>query len=192
MKLNEIPILDFGNKIGLIGMVLSDDETAYLCLYPGQEMPKTTVPLELNDQDWKKLILQLDVQEVEVLKKAADGQLAKVIVRKTQRLIEQRVSWAVYQRDGYRCRYCGAEGVPLTVDHLVTWEDGGPSTEENLVSCCRSCNKRRGNLSLRDWLRHPYYLRVYKNLTPEQRQANERLLPAIDIVQRRVSERVSR
>ena len=60
--------------------------------------------------------------------------LYKAVIRKCQRNIEQGVSWNVFRRDGYACRYCGNKEVPLTVDHLVLWEESGPSTEANLVS----------------------------------------------------------
>jgi 5-methylcytosine-specific restriction endonuclease McrA len=129
---------------------------------------------------------------VEVMRTAVDGTVTKAILRKSQRLIEQRVSWAVFKRDGYRCRYCGAEGVPLTVDHLVLWEDGGPSVEENLVSACRPCNKTRGNMSYGDWLHSRYYRQKSSKLTPEGREANDKLLSTLNSIQRRCSERVTR
>jgi 5-methylcytosine-specific restriction endonuclease McrA len=33
----------------------------------------------------------------------------------------------------------------LTLDHVVPRSRGGLSTWENLVACCRECNRRKGN-----------------------------------------------
>jgi len=88
----------------------------------------------------------------------------------------------VFRRDGYKCCYCGRDDVPLTVDHLVLWEDGGPSTEQNMVSACKKCNKARGRTQYVDWLRHPVYLKVSGNLSPERRAANEALVGALNAI----------
>lgn len=190
MKMSDLNFFDIGNKIGLTGAVFSDDDnTVYLAMYPTQPEPTKIVPLMMDLDEWTKFLQQLDVQETEVLRKAADGKLAKAILRKTQRVIEQRVSWTVYRRDSYRCRYCNIEGVPMTVDHLVLWEDGGPSVEENLVTACRKCNKTRGNLQYRDWLKDPFYLKVSKKLSSAQLAANEALLPTLNLIPRHQTER---
>src|SRR5437868_11641148 len=50
-------------------------------------------------------------------------------------------------RDRNACQYCG-EVLPageLTLDHVVPRSRGGASTWENLVTCCHSCNRRKGN-----------------------------------------------
>ena len=55
---------------------------------------------------------------------------------------------AIYLRDGFRCLYClrdlhGAEASDITLDHLTCQADGGGNGEDNLVTCCRSCNCTR-------------------------------------------------
>lgn len=110
--------------------------------------------------------------ETEILTQAEDGKLVKAIVRKSTRQIEQGVSWAVYRRDNFRCRYCAADKVPMTVDHLVLWEEGGPSIEENLVTCCRRCNKTRGDTPYAEWLESPYYKKVSRRLLSMVREDN--------------------
>jgi 5-methylcytosine-specific restriction endonuclease McrA len=193
MKISDLNFYDIGSKIGLTGAVFSDnDETVYLCMFPTQPEPKKVVHLEMSLEDWKTFLQQIDAQEVEVLRRGKDGNLSKTILRKTQRLIEQRVSWSVYRRDGYRCRYCNAEGVPLTVDHLITWESGGPSIEDNLVAACRKCNKTRGETPYEQWLRDPYYQRVSQKLSEAQRAANIALIASLRLVARRMTERGER
>jgi 5-methylcytosine-specific restriction endonuclease McrA len=39
----------------------------------------------------------------------------------------------IFRRDNYTCQYCGAQDVPLTVDHIVPKVLGGSETWENLV-----------------------------------------------------------
>jgi 5-methylcytosine-specific restriction endonuclease McrA len=53
----------------------------------------------------------------------------------------------VLLRDRNTCQYCG-EVFPsgeLTLDHVVPRSRGGLSTWENLVACCHSCNRTKGN-----------------------------------------------
>lgn len=103
--------------------------------------------------------------------------------------LETKVSWKVFKRDGYACRYCGNDDVPLTIDHLVLWEEGGPSTVENLVSACKKCNRTRGNTPYADWLKHRYYLKVSKGLTADVRQQNDDLVATLDAIPRMVHKR---
>jgi hypothetical protein len=178
MKFEDFNLLDLGNSIGVTGVVLGDDKKTYVWILPDQDVhPIEVVPMNL--QEWKKGLNQVDIQEVEILQKDTTGELVKAIVRKTQRVIEQRISWAVYKRDNYTCRYCGRDGIPMTVDHLVLWEEGGPSIENNLTCSCRACNKTRGRLPYDQWLTHPYYKKVSRNLTEAQRLANQKLLETL-------------
>jgi hypothetical protein len=171
--LAQLNLLDLGNTVQVAGVIYADGEVAYLCMMPEEPLGDHVLRvLELSQEDWKKVIRQTDLVETEVFENAPNGSLAKIIVRKSTRVIEQGVSWAVFRRDGYRCRYCGADKVPLTVDHLVTWEDGGPSIEDNLVACCRKCNKRRGNTPYDKWLATPYYKKVSANLDPNAERKN--------------------
>jgi 5-methylcytosine-specific restriction endonuclease McrA len=52
----------------------------------------------------------------------------------------------IYARDDHRCQYCG-DGFPtndLTFDHVVPVAQGGRKDWENIVTCCVSCNRRKG------------------------------------------------
>jgi len=66
-----------------------------------------------------------------------------------------------FNRQHGRCHYCGVQmwlaspaelpGVPTcaasrlqcTAEHLQAQQDGGPCTEDNIVSACRRCNRTR-------------------------------------------------
>jgi hypothetical protein len=175
-KLTDINILDVGHSILMTGAVFSGNGKHYLVFFPYDREDYPYEPLEMDVEDWKKFMRQTDLLETEVLASAPDGTLAKVILRKSQRIIDGVIQWRVFKRDGYKCRYCAIEGVPLSVDHLVLWEEGGPTIDENLVTACKKCNKTRGNLQYPDWLKHPRYVATSTKLAPEVRAANEELL----------------
>lgn len=52
----------------------------------------------------------------------------------------------IYARDGHRCRYCGkrVRRGSRFLDHMIPYSRGGTDLDENLVSCCRRCNYRKG------------------------------------------------
>ncbi len=43
-----------------------------------------------------------------------------------------------------RCAYCGAENVPLEVEHIIPKARGGTDRASNLTLACHSCNQRKG------------------------------------------------
>ena len=58
----------------------------------------------------------------------------------------------VYQRDGYRCQYCGNKfpvGM-LSYDHVVPRSAGGQTTWTNIVTACKTCNTRKASHSCDD------------------------------------------
>ena len=187
MDFKDFPLDMVGRGVGLVGAIWGDarDGTSYVFRFPeyaGEDFDPRLV--QLTSEQWAQLIKQTDLIEMPVVVKGDDGKLYKAVLRKCQRRIEQGVSWAVFKRDGYACRYCGRDGLPLTVDHLVLWEDGGPSTEDNLVTACRKCNKTRGNTPYSDWLKHKYYVRVRRKLTGAQVVANAVIVARLDKIER--------
>jgi 5-methylcytosine-specific restriction endonuclease McrA len=50
-------------------------------------------------------------------------------------------------RDHNTCQYCLRVFPPqeLTLDHIVPRSQGGDSSWDNLVACCRACNNRKGD-----------------------------------------------
>ncbi|HRZ18605.1 MAG TPA: HNH endonuclease [Methanofastidiosum sp.] len=185
--LTDYDLFDFGNNFQISGMIFSGKGKNIICPIPDTLEGQGTIYelIHMTTDDWAKLLRQTDLLETEILQKAPDGKLVKIILRKSQRQIDQGVSWEVFRRDGYRCRYCGKDDVPLTVDHVVLWEDGGPSTKDNLVSACRKCNKTRGNMQYEEWIKSTKYLSLSKNLMEQYKLANLELLQVIDKIPRR-------
>jgi hypothetical protein len=186
--IDDIELLEVGHSIHLSGVMLTDvkKDQIFLVPFPDQDSRcRILSTLVLSEDDWKAVLRQTDIMEREVLAKDGSG-LKKAILRKTTRQIEGRISWNVYRRDKYKCRYCGRDDVPLTVDHLVLWEEGGPSIEENLVSACKKCNKKRGNMQYKDWIEYSYYLEKAKNVSEYFRNLNLGLADTLDDIPRKL------
>ena len=185
-KLKDVDLYAFGNTVQMAGAVYAGDGKAFLCLFPDEKHDLPLEVLEMDSEEWKVLLRQTDLMETQVLAQAADGTLTKAMIRKSMRVVDTTISWNCFRRDNYTCRYCGNSKIPLTVDHLVLWEEGGPSTEANMLSACKKCNKTRGNKQFSEWLTDTHYLRVSRQLSPEVRAANEALLATLASIPRKL------
>lgn len=170
MEFKDLDILDFGHKIMAAGIIYTDGTDDFALYFPNESPRQLSFyPLFPTVEEWEKLLKQTDDVLVQ---KQNPSTLTKAFVKKSQRNIDQTICWIVYARDGYRCRYCNRTGLPLTVDHIDLWENGGITTEANLLTACKQCNRNRGNLPYSDWLTSPKYLKVAVNLSEEQKQKN--------------------
>ncbi|OBS08978.1 HNH endonuclease [Acidihalobacter prosperus] len=85
----------------------------------------------------------------------------------TQRLQNPEISGVEYQQGalagcevreyllekwGRKCAYCGAENVPLEIEHIVPKSRGGSDRVSNLALACRACNQAKGNRDVRAFL----------------------------------------
>lgn len=59
--------------------------------------------------------------------------------------IPRKLRHQVFQRDGYRCRECGAskDETSLEIDHIVPVAKGGTNDIDNLQTLCRECNRMK-------------------------------------------------
>lgn len=55
---------------------------------------------------------------------------------------------------GRKCAYCGAEGVPLQVEHIHPKARGGTNRVSNLTLACEPCNTRKGAQPIEVFLSH--------------------------------------
>ncbi len=172
-KFSEFPLSELGSTIRSVGSVYANSKEAFLLWFPNEEPDgRDCSSVVMSPEDWEKFLRQSDFVETEVLRQAKDGSVVKVMLRKNERTINRQTQWRVFKRAGFRCEYCGSEDKFLTVDHLVTWEVGGPSIDDNLAASCSDCNHTRGKLDYDLWLGSDDYKHASRNLSAKQRELN--------------------
>ena len=81
---------------------------------------------------------------------------AVIRLRKYVRVVYERVSFVSYTkrnvhlRDAYVCQYCTTrcKSDEVTIDHIVPESRSGADSWENTVTCCKSCNLLKDNMTL--------------------------------------------
>lgn len=59
-----------------------------------------------------------------------------------------------------KCAYCGASNTPLEIDHIHPRSRGGSDRVSNLTIACHTCNQKKGNMLLEQFLtKHPERMR---------------------------------
>ena len=59
-----------------------------------------------------------------------------------------RLKQRILRRDNFRCRFCGATDLALTIDHIMPTSRGGhPEKKANLVTACFKCNQKKANMT---------------------------------------------
>ena len=92
-------------------------------------------------------------QVIEILKRMSekrgdfylDEGVWQSICRVERGKVTNKMRFAVYSRDGYRCRKCGRHTEDLEVDHIFPISKGGKSVFENLQTLCHQCNSQKSN-----------------------------------------------
>lgn len=182
IKLTDIDLLEIGNNIVLAGSIWTDESgKTYLATLPKYEPTEDEEfqIIEMDLEDWKKFARQCDLMETKIL--VDDGNsIKKAIVRKTTRAIDNKIKWNVFHRDNYTCRYTGQTGIPLSVDHIDLWENGGATIEQNLLTVSKKANRLRGNMPYEDWINSETYKKISKNLPEEIKQANIEIINRLE------------
>ncbi len=52
------------------------------------------------------------------------------------------------------CAYCGAQNVPLQVEHIVSRAQDGTNRVSNLALACQACNLKKGTQDIQEFLSH--------------------------------------
>jgi hypothetical protein len=177
ISINDINLLDIGNTIQLGGMIWVGPNICFVTQVPQRKDDLSQLKmLPMTLEDWERFLRQLDILETEIFTQDPTG-IVKKLVRKSQRQIEGYVQWAVFQRDHYTCRYCGRTGIPLSVDHIILWEEGGASIMDNLLSACKACNRDRGNTPYEKWITSSLYHKKSGDLRADVVAANLAIIP---------------
>lgn len=149
---------DFGHRLRISGVYFQGEGVHVLVLTPTAQDyvdagAPATVPVRHPDlETWSSIILQTDDP---VLFERDETGLIKAVQRKVQYQISGGTQWAIWERDGFQCLYCGMHGgtgCPLTIDHFVPLARGGENKLSNYVSCCRRCAKDKGDQPPQGWM----------------------------------------
>lgn len=57
----------------------------------------------------------------------------------------------IFERDEFRCTYCGATDSPLECDHVVPVRWWGSNDDDNLTTACAPCNRSKKDRSVEEW-----------------------------------------
>ncbi|MBX9679879.1 MAG: HNH endonuclease [Gemmataceae bacterium] len=90
-----------------------------------------------EEDDWVRTA-STEIQAPRVIRLVGYEKLPKQTVKFNRRNI--------FARDNNQCQYCGKKfpTSELSLDHVAPRSQGGPSTWENIVCACVSCNVRKG------------------------------------------------
>jgi 5-methylcytosine-specific restriction endonuclease McrA len=81
---------------------------------------------------------------------------AVIRLRKYVKIVFDRLTFVSYNkknvhlRDNYICQYCSVriKDREATIDHVIPYSKGGLEKWENTVTCCKRCNRIKGNKTL--------------------------------------------
>lgn len=156
---NPVRLGDFGHRLKMSGILFQGECHQIMVLGPNAEegelgyCPECGVNTVHPDlETWCKIIMQTD--DPVFFEQNEEG-LIKAVHRKMYRQISSGVQWEIFERDGFRCMYCGrhgGSGCPLTIDHFVPLELGRQDCRENYVCSCRRCQKDKGAREPQAWM----------------------------------------
>lgn len=185
IKFDDFDLQKVGIDLTLSGLILTSTDQNYAVMLPDQSLIGNLKVMHISVDDFKKFVKQMDTQETSIT--AING--SKIIVRKTQRILDSTVTWEVFERDNYTCRYCGRRGIPMSYDHVKLWEELGENTVENGVTACKKCNKARGNTDFAEWLSSDYVKERMENVPTRLMGMNIALLDVYKAFPNRISNR---
>jgi len=98
----------------------------------------------LHFTDWKRAVVLLFKDKAKLINKRIIRLVNYVRIPFKSALNSYPKRKLIYKRDDYTCQYCGSVK-DLTIDHVVPKSRGGSNNWDNLVSCCRKCNLKKGD-----------------------------------------------
>ena len=113
--------------------------------------------------NWQKAMILLVTGRAEVVDEYDDKLIRSVSVTyklpKVLRLFQMHkitlnvkfTRMNVFFRDQFQCQYCSINlpAHELTFDHIIPVSKQGPTSWENVVTCCKTCNGKKGSKSLK-------------------------------------------
>jgi hypothetical protein len=139
-----IYIDDAGQLLNIVGLILQGMGASLLVYNPNANPVHSLSEWHPTWEEWQEFLDRSD--DPLIFEQDVSGTI-KAIIRKCQRGVSGAVQQKIWYRDGFQCMYCGKKlpDVQLTIDHFVPIEMGGEDEPSNYLSCCRQCNKDKGN-----------------------------------------------
>ena len=127
-KLLKTPVIDFKVKVKLILTKINGDRRDY----------KTKT---FNSDDIESFLKDIKEKRGSYY---TNEYIWNAICRVERGKVTNKMRFAVYERDGWRCKKCGRRSKDLEVDHIYPISKGGKSTFDNLQTLCHRCNVKKG------------------------------------------------
>lgn len=152
---------DLGNRLQLSGFLLEGEKCHVVVATPSSSI-RTHVDrvsetaalvgiVEPTVAEWCEIIREMDDPKSFEIDPTGG---VKAIHRKMQRgAISGAVQQKIWARDQFKCVYCNRMmgDVQLSVDHFEPLEFGGADDQNNYLSACRRCNKKKGSMPAKQW-----------------------------------------
>ena len=122
-----------------------------------------------NIVEWSKRFIQLSpvgfitVESVKFDMQKMENAAVEGLEYQCGTLFYYEVKEYLLEKYNYSCVYCGAKNVPFEKEHVIPRSRGGSNRINNLVLSCRSCNEKKDNLLIEEYLKdNPVLLKKIK------------------------------
>lgn len=97
-------------------------------------------------------ISTIEIEQVRFdMQKLSNSEISGVEYQQGE-LMGYEVKQYLLEKWGNACVYCGAENVPLEVEHIKPKSKGGSNRVGNLTVSCKPCNQKKGSQDIKDFL----------------------------------------
>lgn len=136
---------------------IEDEKFNSIILNPVRDYSIRT-SIRLTDINGREIITKteyfgvVDIEEVifklkqKVNDRYNDRETWDAICRIERAKVTNRIRFAIYKRDKYRCCKCGRKTDDLEIDHIMPIAKGGKTHPNNLQTLCKSCNKEKSDI----------------------------------------------
>lgn len=118
------------------------------------KMNITVTLININGNEYERKVQTFYQEDIEALidrinnktgDRYNDQGIWDSICRVERGKVSNKMRFAIYQRDGYRCRKCGRKTDDLEIDHIMPIAKGGKTEFNNLQTLCKRCNSEKSD-----------------------------------------------
>ena len=112
-----------------------------------------------NITEWSKRFMRLSpvgfitVESVKFDMQKMENATIEGIEYQRGTLFDYEVKEYLLEKYSYSCAYCEVKNVPFEKEHVIPKSRGGSNRISNLVLSCRSCNEKKDNLTIDEFLK---------------------------------------